>query len=245
MDDSVEWWRTERVSFTAAYGDERIPAWLYLPKHARPPYQAVLYFPSGAAEFYDSSDRFPELRFSFLMRSGRAVLFPVYQGLLERRGQGPVGPNAQRDEVVQMNKDARRALDYLGSRPDIDSQRLGFYGASAGSNAGVRIAALDARLRAIVLVSAGLALEKLPPEVDDLNFAPRVKSPVLIVNGRNDFIFPLEVSQRPLYRFLGTPEKDKRLALLEGGHAQPNSKEMIRETLDWFDRYLGPVTPSN
>ena len=62
-----------------------------------------------------------------------------------------------------------------------------------------------------------------------------------MVNGRSDFIFPLETAQRPLFRFLGTPDKDKRLALLEGGHILRSSKELIRETLDWFDRYLGPV----
>jgi hypothetical protein len=43
------------------------------------------------------------------------------------------------------------------------------------------------------------------PEVDPINFAPRVKTPLLMLNGRDDFTFPIETSQEPLFRLLGTP----------------------------------------
>jgi len=39
---------------------------------------------------------------------------------------------------------------------------------------------------------------------------------------------------------LGTPAADKRLALFEGGHVPP-VQGLMREVLDWLDRYLGPV----
>ena len=45
VDDSSAEWRLEQVSYGAAYGDERIPAYLFLPKNAKPPYQTILYFP--------------------------------------------------------------------------------------------------------------------------------------------------------------------------------------------------------
>ena len=64
--------------------------------------------------------------------------------------------------------------------------------------------------------------------------------PVLLIGTRNDFIFPLETSQKPFFRMLGTPEAHKRHALFEGGHIGP-IKDAIREILDWLDRYLGPV----
>jgi eukaryotic-like serine/threonine-protein kinase len=76
--------------------------------------------------------------------------------------------------------------------------------------------------------------------VSALNFAPRVRAPVLMENGRHDFIFPLDESQRPLFRLLGTPEADKKHVLFESGHVPP-FPDVIRETLDWLDRYLGPV----
>jgi cephalosporin-C deacetylase-like acetyl esterase len=38
-------------------------------------------------------------------------------------------------------------------------------------------------------------LQNRLPDVDQLNFAPRVKAPVLMLNGRFDFIFPPGSSQ--------------------------------------------------
>ena len=55
--------------------------------------------------------------------------------------------------------------------------------------------------------------------MDPFNFAPRVTMPVLMLNGRYDFAAPLETSQRPLFRLLATPAKDKRHVLFESGHA--------------------------
>ncbi|MFN8583667.1 MAG: SUMF1/EgtB/PvdO family nonheme iron enzyme, partial [Gemmatimonadaceae bacterium] len=38
-------WTREKVTYDAAYGDERITAYLFLPKRVRPPYQTVIFFP--------------------------------------------------------------------------------------------------------------------------------------------------------------------------------------------------------
>jgi len=63
-----------------------------------------------------------------------------------------------------------------------------------------------------------------------------------MLNGKYDFEDPVETSQEPLFRLLGTPAKDKRHVLYETGHAlQAVHTAYIKETLDWFDRYLGPV----
>jgi eukaryotic-like serine/threonine-protein kinase len=58
--------------------------------------------------------------------------------------------------------------------------------------------------------------------------------------GRFDFIFPVGTSQEPMFRPLGTPKERKRRVLYETGHDIPRT-QMIKETLDWLDRYLGPV----
>ena len=58
----------------------------------------------------------------------------------------------------------------------------------------------------------------------------------------DDVGFPLEASQLPLFRQFGTPEKDKKHVLFDGGHASLLTRsEMVKEALDWLDRYLGPV----
>jgi hypothetical protein len=99
---------------------------------------------------------------------------------------------------------------------------------------------LESRLKVSVLMGAGLYVPKSRPEVDQINFAPRVTIPTLMIDGRYDFLFPRETSQEPLFHLFGTPKEHKRLAHFEGGHFVPRH-HLIKETLDWLDRYLGPV----
>jgi hypothetical protein len=61
-----------------------------------------------------------------------------------------------------------------------------------------------------------------------------------MLNGRHDPIFPYETSQLPLLRTLGTAEADKRHATFPAGHASSGWRDqLIRESLDWLDTYLG------
>ncbi len=52
--------------------------------------------------------------------------------------------------------------------------------------------------------------------------------------------FRLKPLKTPMFRLLGTPKEHKRHAIFETGHVIPRN-ELIKETLDWLDRYLGPV----
>jgi len=239
VDDRPKYWRAEKVSFAAAYGGERIPAWLYLPKNASPPYQTAIYFPPSSALRLPSIDQVGIRDFSYLVRSGRAVLFPVYQQTYERRRERPAGPHTEREVITERTLDVRRSIDFLESRPEIDSARIAFVGLSMGADEGTIVGAVEPRLRTLVLVAAGLQ-EDVPAEVDAIHFAPRVRVPVLMVNGRYDFLSPLQASQRPLFRLLGSPSRDKRHVLFESGHVPP-WPDVVRETLDWLDRTLGPV----
>jgi len=240
--DDLEYWREEQVSYAAAYDDERIPATLFLPKNAAPPYQAVVFFPPGSANLLGSIHDAGTRQFSFLIRSGRALLFPVYEGTYERRLRaGAGGADRSRDLRIRWSKDVGRSLDYLEERPDIDSSRIAFYGLSMGAAYGPIAGAVEPRFRTLVFVSGGLSSGPLAPEVDSFNFAPRVHVPVLMINGNHDFIFPLEESQKPLFRLLGVPESDKRHYMFDGGHVPPHWQVIARETLDWLDRRMGPV----
>ena len=53
-DDSSPHWVKEKVSFAAGYGGERMTAYLYLPRSARPPYSVVGQM-GGAGTFYRRS----------------------------------------------------------------------------------------------------------------------------------------------------------------------------------------------
>ena len=241
-------WKEEKITFDAAYGGERVIAYLFLPKQARPPFQAVVHFPgAGAVHMRSSTKSLPLFfdDFNFIIKSGRAVLFPIYKGTFERGG-GPkpiYWPNTTstyRDDVIAWSKDLGRSIDYLETRRDIDHDRLAYEGYSWGAAMGGLLPALEPRLKALVLVSPGFYLQERLPEADQVNFAPRIKTPVLMLNGRFDFIWPPAISQEPMFRMLGTRPEDKRRVVYESGHDIPRAA-MIGETLGWLDRYLGPV----
>jgi pimeloyl-ACP methyl ester carboxylesterase len=245
-----EHWRRERVSFTAAYGGERVVANILLPKNVPPPYQAVVWFPgSYALELRSSEGDLPfSMYFDFVARSGRALVYPVYSGTYERRISTPTrAPGASqtlnewRDQVVRWSKDLGRTVDYLESRGDIDVGRLGYYGYSLGAWRALPVLGIEDRVRVAILLTGGIGDAPFAPEVDPAAFAPRIKVPLLILGGEFDFVFPLESSQKPLFDLIGTPADQKRLVIFKNAGHVPPRIELIREVLDWLDQKLGPV----
>jgi formylglycine-generating enzyme required for sulfatase activity/predicted esterase len=240
----TEDWREEKVSFDAAYNGERMSAYLFLPKRVRPPYQTVLFFPSARVLFLppDSSALGDVNYFDYIIQSGRAVVYPVYNQTYERRSINTL-PSGDVDLPIDWYKDAARTVDYLETRPDIDKNKLAYLGVSMGSAYGVIISTLlQDRLKTAVFLDGGYFLQKAPPGFDQADFAPRMKKPVLMVNGRYDYTFPLETSQDPLFRMLGTPAADKSHIVLDTPHDVSQQRAtLIREVLAWLDRYLGRV----
>jgi len=183
--------------------------------------------------------------FDYIVKSGRAVMYPIYQGLYERRKGLSVepGPTLERETTVDWSKDLGRSIDYLETRSDIDKTRLGFIGVSQGTAYGVILAALEDRLKAVVLLDGGFFQEEHPvPGMDQVDFAPRLTKPTLMVNGRYDATFPLETSQQPLFRMLGATSENKRHVVFDTPHdVRLRSGDLVREVLGWYDRYLGRV----
>jgi dienelactone hydrolase len=237
--DETETGRRITVELDAAYGGERMRALLFLPRQASPPYETVVFFPGADAfQTRTSGDISLEGR-DFIVRSGRAFMFPVYKGTYERRIPEPVGAIAEHDLRVAWARDFARAIDYLETRGDIDRSRLAFYGISAGADAGVMLSAIEPRLKTAVLQSTSLWNAPLP-EDDPASYAPRIRIPVLMLNGRYDFENPWETAQRPLFALLGSPAGRKVHIVLEKGHALPPDA-VAGAVLPWLDRYLGPV----
>jgi formylglycine-generating enzyme required for sulfatase activity/dienelactone hydrolase/predicted Ser/Thr protein kinase len=242
QDDSSPYWRRQRITFNAAYGNERVIANLFLPKNASPPYQTIVFFPGSDARTARPFSDVHLYAVDFLIKSGRAVMFPEYKGTFERFEKAPErGTIADRDQIVQQVKDVRRSIDYLETRPEFDASRLAYYGFSWGASEAVIAAAVETRFKVAVLASGGLPSRWKPrPEASLVNFAPHMKIPVLMINGRYDYVAPLQTSQEPLFRLLGTAPADKRHVVLESGHGLPPTP-FFKEVLDWLDHYLGPV----
>jgi pimeloyl-ACP methyl ester carboxylesterase len=242
--DTTPNWIRQKIAFDAAYGHERMILYLYLPKTVKRPLQTIVYFPGSAAAVFKSVDQWRTIHLDFLIKSGRAFAFPMYKGTFERI-DGPrldaAGLDmARRARFLQVALDLRRSIDYLETRSEVDSSKLAYYGYSWGSRVGPMMLAVEPRLKAAILYIAGISFQRSQPEVDELNFVSRVKVPVLMLSGRFDEVFPLETSAKPMFQLLGTPPDKKKHVISDGGHFVPRP-QFIRETLDWLDRYLGPV----
>jgi eukaryotic-like serine/threonine-protein kinase len=248
MEESDDW-REEKVTFDAAYNGERMAAYLFLPKKVRPPYQTVLFFPSARVMFLPPDSHngrgLGDIRFfDYIVQSGRAVMYPIYEDTYERRNKFSLPGGSSGMEIrTDWYKDAARSLDYLATRPDIDSSKLGYVGVSMGSANGVIFATLlQDRLKTAILLDGGYFLGPPPPGGDQADFAPRMKIPVLMVNGRYDFTFSVDKAQNPLFAMLGTPEADKRHVILDTPHDVTEQRpQLVKAVLDWLDHYLGRV----
>jgi pimeloyl-ACP methyl ester carboxylesterase len=137
-------------------------------------------------------------------------------------------------------KDIGRTIDYLETRGDLLHNSIGYFGFSWGGRMGGIYPAVERRIKAVVLHVGGMGMNKTFPEVDPLNFLPRIYQPVLMLNGKYDMDFPVETSQIPMFNLLGTPEADKVILTYNSGHLVPYA-DLMKETLTWFDKYLGPV----
>jgi cephalosporin-C deacetylase-like acetyl esterase len=240
-DNSNEDWTVEKISFNAAYAKEKVIAYLFLPKNSSPPFQTLIFYPGLNALAERDLLKSIETKWltDYLLKSGRAVLCPVYKGTFERiDDQEPVVSEGRQltDWIIKWVKDFSRSVDYLETRSDIDHDRIGYYGSSWGGYMGAIIPALEERLKVNILIVGGL-LDR-SPDIDMVSFASRIKIPTLMLNGKYDYTFPYEKSVLPFFDLLGTTKKD--LKLYNTDHYVPRN-EMIKEVLNWCDNYLGPV----
>jgi formylglycine-generating enzyme required for sulfatase activity len=83
--DTTRVWIRERIHFNAGYGNERMLMHLYLPTASAPPYETVVYWPGWDTFWLDDIDEYFAKQADFIVKSGRAVAFPVYRGTFERR----------------------------------------------------------------------------------------------------------------------------------------------------------------
>jgi eukaryotic-like serine/threonine-protein kinase len=237
-------WKIEKITMSAAYANDVLTVYVFLPRDRKPPYQPVIFFPGSNVIYESKFEGGYADNVDFIIRSGRALIYPVFKGTFERRD----GLNSDladesvfyKDHVIMWRKDIGRAIDYLESRPDMLSDKVGYFGWSWGGFMGGIIPAVEKRIKAIVLHVGGMEMNNALPEVDQINFLPRVYQPIIMLNGKHDMFFPVETSQKPMFDFLGTPKKDKKIIIYDAGHRVPRN-ELIKESLVWYDKYLGPV----
>ncbi len=155
-------------------------------------------------------------------------------------------------------RDAKRALDYLVSRPEVDADRIGAIGCSGGGTVTTYISALDPRVkvaapacyintfREVFPGPTGDAEQSVPGFLEaGLDIADYIElfapKPWLIGSTREDF-FPVAGAQQAFeeaQRWYGWFGADDRIkwAVGPGGHGTPVE---VREAIyGWMQRWLG------
>ena len=236
-------WIREKRTFMGPRGEDVI-IYLYLPRRVVKPYQCLFYVPGVGVFMGRSVPEGLEFTVGSQIKSGRAVCTVVLKGATEREwGPEHTRPKTSsvqfREEMVLHATEIRMGIDYLESREDIDMEKFAYVGRSWGAGSRLGFAAIDNRFRAVIFLGGGIDERVKPtlPEADNINFAPYIKTPKLMVNGKYDEEHNWLTRGLPLYNLLREP---KELALLEGGHIP--SVEMRTPVINaWLDKVLGPV----
>jgi dienelactone hydrolase len=153
----------------------------------------------------------------------------------------------------------QRALDYLCSRADVDTARVGCCGLSGGGLRTVFLTGLDARIRCSSAVGmmttwADFLLNKsythtwmayvpgLPRDMDYPEiYALNMPNPMLVQSNRDDQLFTLPEMQRAdriltdVFKRAGLPDH-YRTMFYDGPHKF--DKQMQSDAFAWFDRWL-------
>jgi dipeptidyl aminopeptidase/acylaminoacyl peptidase len=186
----------------------------------------------------------------FIPKSGRVLVLPVLKWTLERGANDPalLASLGKKSDfwthcATTWYKDLARTIDYLETRKDIDIDKIAYFGYSMGAHNAPWLAGLEPRFKTVIMVSGGFRQAELDvPACKAANFAPRMKCPVLMINGKHDYLVPVETAQKPLFRLFGAPAEHKKHVLLETDHSVfVEMDALIKEILDWLDKYLGPV----
>ncbi|MCZ6918472.1 MAG: SUMF1/EgtB/PvdO family nonheme iron enzyme [Gemmatimonadetes bacterium] len=237
-------WVRERIWIDGVEGDS-VLLYFYVPQRGVPPYQTIVHVPGSGVFCCETLREATEWAIGPLIQAGRAVIAPVLKGMVER-GWGPdyTRPETQsvrfRDEMVRHATELRLGIDYLEERDDVDMDRLAYLSVSWGGGSRLGFAVVDDRYKAVVFIGGGIDERVKPvlPEADNVNFAPYIDVPTLLLNGGNDEEHPWISRALPLWNLLREP---KELVLVEGGGHVPSVEDRIPPINDFLDRTLGRV----
>jgi predicted esterase len=237
----TEDWIKETVFVDVPYEDSPMEIRVFLPTKAKAPFQSVLYYP-GLNVLYESSTAKMNLEntwIDFFLKGGRALIWPVYYSTYGRGDIEVENWQTRRQVYSYRMIDAQIACDYIETRNDMDKDRIAFAGVSWGGFIAPYILAIEERIKLGILILFGVQSSDEYPWYDQINYLPRVKIPMLLLAGRYDPDYSMK-QQQAFYDFLGTPENEKEWKIYESTHYIPR-KDLINESLNWLDKYFGPV----
>ena len=229
--------------------DSRVPGYLAIPTNGTPPYPCVLLLHGigSSKEDWWKDDSF--LSGGHLTRdllaSGFAVLAldAEYHGerLINNDFESPMVFTFEkgwvlraRDMMVQSVIEYRRGIDYLGTRAEIDTSRIGVIGYSMGGMMAFTLAAVDPRIKATV-ASVTPILNDPYSAIAVHNFAPFIHNePFLMLMGNADERNYSPEAAQQLHVLVASEVKE--LVFYESGHQLP--VEWTGAATEWMEKYL-------
>lgn len=240
-----EYWNKETIEVAVSYDDEPMKILIFLPKNYKSPFQTILYFPGLSSHFSNDIGTMQiDDNIDFFLKSGRAVIWPVYYASYGRGTTHITNINLWKQAYRYIIQDVQITLDYLQIRNDIDIEKIVYYGISWGGAVAPYILSIEDRINLGIVALFGVSSVKkyLFKEFDPVDYLPHVEIPMLLLGGQYDFDFTIE-QQRAFYDLLGTPEADKNWMVFESTHYIPHHN-LVSESLNWLDKYFGKVEKS-
>jgi formylglycine-generating enzyme required for sulfatase activity/dienelactone hydrolase len=245
IDESHEDWIKEKVSIEVGYDDERMDVLIFRPKNAIANLGSVILYPG--LNYFNAPPAIDDvgpgdLGFDFVVKSGRALVWPVIKGSLNRIDDAGIATpttveqmEQYRDRMVKWRIDTGRVIDYLKERGDFDTRNINYMGMSYGAIYTTIVLIFEDRFNSAIFLSGGFD-PHIPPHTDGLVFRDRIRNPVLMLNGEQDYLIPF-TSQDALFRGLGVSDEDKRHVVFNAGHWPLPRNQMVNEVLGWLDKY--------
>lgn len=223
-----------------------ISGYLALPKYEMGSHPVVLLLhgvTSSKESWWDEDSTMRQLT-TQLLESGYAILSldAEYHG--ERSTNNESGSPLElleneryvkyRNMIIQSVIDYRRAIDYIATRTEIDTSRIGAIGYSMGGMMTFMLSAVDSRIKASVAsVSPIVTVPYLPTGIQ--HHAPYIKDkPFLMLMGKNDEWNYTKDQARHLYDLIGSDLKE--LVFFDSGHMLP--AEWTEQAANWIDEHL-------
>jgi uncharacterized protein len=234
-----------RESLSVPDGGELIPALLQMPRAASPA-PAVLLLHG----FSSRKERMADTIGRALGQRGVAAL-SIDLPLHGAREEGMEGLSLRNPLALVQKwrlavREANAALDYLRTRPDVDTKRIGLGGYSLGAYLGVMVASRNQYVSALALAAGGDLPEQTPfasivRSIADPRRAARAYAgrPLLMINGRYDRTVRPEQA-RALFEAAGEP---KELRWYEGGHWPP--QHAVDQVATWLAERLAEKTSAS
>jgi len=239
-----EIYKVQRYEIPCVDGVEKMPGYIFYNSSIKPPYKPIIYFPGSNAIHLTNTDIMIANKldqFDYLMEEGYAIIHPIYLSTYERedelKSDYPTKTKQYKNHVINWGKEFKKTIDYIELREDLDIEYLSYYGVSWGGYMANILLAIDERVKAAVLNVAGLCFQETYEEIESYLYTPRIKCPIIMLNGKYDVFFPMETSQKPMYDLIGTETEHKKHYVYPSGHYVPK-KELIAEHLNWLNKYL-------